>query len=205
MKNIFLIAFALLTSVQMFSQTGKYGVEDDDRNQIQPLQEGDDAYQIIEGEFNLFDELNSGPVVLIFYRGHWCPYCTRHLGDLEEQLEQIRELGAQVVAITPENEDYIEKTVKKSEWSSTIIQDKDRSIMQNYGVYFKVSKSYDRKIKTLLLTNIADNNGEEEAFLPIPATYVIGKDRKIKFAHHDANYKERAPVEDIVNVLKKLN
>ncbi len=183
---------------------GQDGIADDVNNSLSPLTIGTTAPEIKVENFILSNALKQGPVVLIFYRGFWCPYCTKHLEALEEDLQRIRDLGGQVIAITPEGGEGIEKTRDRSEWSSKIIHDQDRSIMSDYGVLFRVSPGYDLKIKTLLFTDIASNNEEDEAYLPIPATYVIGQDAKIKYVHHDSNYRQRASIDDIVGVLESL-
>ena len=202
-----LVLLALFYTAILSGQSdliGKHGIASDEKNSLAPLEVGVMAPEIETADFVLSEALNEGPVVLVFYRGYWCPYCTRHLEDLEEDLQQIRDLGALVVAITPEGGEGIEKTKDRSEWSSTIVHDHDRSIMTDYGVLFRVSSGYDLKIKSLLFTDIANNNEDDEAYLPIPATYVIGPDAKIKYVHHDSNYRQRASIEDIISVLKSL-
>src|SRR6266516_8059946 len=65
-------------------------------------------------EINLKDLRKTGPVVLVFYRGYWCPYCNKYLKTLEDSLDQIKEKGAQLVAISPEKDSGVSKTIEKT-------------------------------------------------------------------------------------------
>lgn len=203
--SIFLLfSLVQLTVLSGQKDPGQYGIKEDQRNHIDALEVGDDAPIIRTDDFDLTESLKEGPVVLVFYRGYWCPYCSRHLEAFQSQLREIEKYGATVVAVTPEGSEGIDKMREKSDWTGTILHDKDMTIMADYGVLFKVSKSYDLKINTILFTDIAKNNDSDESFLPVPATYIIDKDRTIKFVHHDPNYKERSDIEEIIGALKTL-
>jgi len=141
---------------------------------------------------------NNGPVVLIFYRGYWCPVCNRYLSDFAEGIPAIHAKGAKIVAITPELPDYANKTIEHTKLTIPVISDIDGSIMEAYKVKFKVSEEYQEKIRKGLQADIAETNGTEDAFLPVPATYIIDKDQKITYHFFDPNYSERASVEEIL-------
>ncbi len=196
----------MLTSLFLTGQeyAGKYGIAEDERNTLRILEIGSKAPDIETENFSLSQAVKEGPVVLIFYRGYWCPYCVRNLEEFEENLDQIRKRGARVVAVTPEGGEGAEKMKNKAEWSSTIVQDADHSIMTDYGVLFKVSEKYDRKIRLLLFTDIAEVNDDDESFLPIPAAYVIDQEQRVTYIHYDANYKKRASVEDILQAVERM-
>lgn len=55
------------------------------------------------------DLLAKGPVVVSFYRGGWCPYCNLELRALQNALPEIKQLGAQLVAISPQTPDLTEE------------------------------------------------------------------------------------------------
>src|ERR1041384_8178648 len=74
-------------------------------------------------ELSLKDMRKKGPVVIIFYRGFWCPYCNRELTRLEDSLKLITDKGAQLIAITPEKPEGIAKTVEKTQAGFSIISD----------------------------------------------------------------------------------
>lgn len=149
----------------------------------------------------LSDELKKQPVVLIFYRGQWCPVCTRYLSGFQENLPKITGKGAKVIAITPETDENITKTIEKTDVDFTILSDVDMSVANNYKGLFSVTGDYQDMIRTKLESDIAFNNGKTEAQLPVPATYVIGQDGVIKFVQFDLDYRNRASADDIVKHL----
>lgn len=158
-------------------------------------QEGNDV--------NLEALLKQQPVVLFFYRGQWCPVCNRYLSNFQDSLNQLKKAGANVIAVTPELPRNVNKTVEQTGASFSIIADTTHSIMDQYGVGFNVTEDYVAKIQDMG-TNIAANNGDEEAVLPVPATYVISENGKIAWRHFDLNYKNRAPVSAIKKALTRL-
>jgi peroxiredoxin len=168
---------------------------------------GDNA-PIIKGisinkkEINSVEILKEKEIVVIFYRGEWCPVCNRYLENLNDSLEYILNKGAQVLVIGPETFENTEKTAVKSKATFTLVPDTTSKILKDYDVLFNVTKKYQKKIKTFLRTDIAESNNQEEAQLPVPATYIIGKDGLIKWRHFNYNYSERASVKEIVDNLK---
>ncbi|MCB0401803.1 MAG: AhpC/TSA family protein [Flavobacteriales bacterium] len=141
-------------------------------------------------------------LVLIFYRGNWCPYCSRHLSNLNDSLQYLTQAGAEVVVIGPENFESAHKTQEKTESDFILLPDTSMQLMQAYDVLFTVTKRYKGKIKTFLFTDIAENNGQDEAMLPVPATYIIGRDHNVKWRHFDYDYTKRASVKEILDHLK---
>jgi len=154
-------------------------------------------------QFSLEEAVKQGPVVLVFYRGQWCPHCNRHMSALQDSLNQITALGGQVIAITPEMPDRIEKTVNKTDASFRIIYDENHKIMDDYEVTFKLQggKNF---IYTLGGININKANGNNDRVLPVPATYIIGKGKSIKGSYFNEDYSKRMPVRDIIDILRSL-
>lgn len=156
-------------------------------------------------EIGLKDLRKKGPVVIIFYRGYWCPYCNKELQKLEDSLPLIKEKGAQLVAITPEKLEGITKTIEKTKASYPIITDDEQKIMKAYDVAYQVdTKTIDRyKMANI---DLAANNGQkpDAVYLPVPAVYIIGKDGEIKYRFFEEDYKKQAMVQDILNNLLGL-
>ena len=139
-------------------------------------------------------------VVLFFYRGQWCPYCNKQIKHLEDSLTLLSAKGAYVVGVTPETGENINKTIEKTRASFSIIQDKGYAIMKAYQVDYVMDDSMLAKYKNYGI-DIEKNNGNTDHVLPVPATYVIGKDGKLVFVHFDKDYTKRPSVKAILDVL----
>jgi peroxiredoxin len=149
----------------------------------------------------LAKELKNGPVVIIFYRGEWCPVCNRYLNNFQDSLSFIIDAGAKVLAITPEKPINASKMIKKTGATFTVIPDPTEEIMQSYDVRFNVTEAYQEKIRNALEADIASNNGKEEAKLPVPATFIINQAGIIVYRQFNLDYHVRASVRDIINNL----
>lgn len=144
--------------------------------------------------------LKKGNVVLVFYRGQWCPYCNKELKQLEDSIGLIRAKGATVLAITPELPENISKTIKKTNASYPILYDKGLKIMNAYKVAYKVDDETVEKYKGYGI-DFLKVNGDNAASLPVPAVYVVNKKGKIIYRFFDIDYKKRSSVKDILDHL----
>jgi len=153
--------------------------------------------------FNLHDELKDGPVVLIFYRGEWCKYCNLYMNDLADSLSFVIDKGANIIAVTPESNEYIDVTVEKSGATFSIIYDEGHEIMDAYDVTWHVSALAHLFYK-LSGKNINRASKNSDRALPVPATYIIGQDGEIKGGYFNKDYTKRMPISSIVKVLDSL-
>lgn len=151
--------------------------------------------------FSLQSVLQKGDVVLMFYRGQWCPYCNKQMSQMNDSLKMITDKGATVVAISPEIQENVLKTIEKTKASFPVISDAKMQIMKNYKVNFEVPQATQDRYKNFGIDfNVA--NGENGANLPVPATYVIGKNGKIKYVFFNPDYRKRASVKEITTYLQ---
>lgn len=155
------------------------------------------AVDQFDNPFNLDDQLKKGPVVLMFYRGHWCKYCNRQLEELSDSLSLIIEKGASVVAVTPETFEFVKETSSKINNTIRIISDLEMSIMKAYKVNYKVGKSKNTNFKIWGI-KLDEFNGDNGTNLPVPATYIINQKGKIKYVFYNENYKKRVSVSTIL-------
>jgi peroxiredoxin len=144
--------------------------------------------------------LKKGPVVLLFYRGQWCPYCNKQLKQMEDSLAFIKGKGAQVFAITPETGENVMKTVAKTKASFPVLSDSGLAIMTAYKVAFKVDDKTVEKYKGYGI-DFAKANGANGATLPVPAVYIINKKGVITYRYFDTDYSKRPSVKDILEQL----
>lgn len=154
---------------------------------------------------SLKDLIKKGPLVITFYRGGWCPYCNLELQSLQKHLGQIQDLGANLIAISPEMTDKSLSVYEKNNLKFSVLSDYNNTVAKKFGLVFELSSDVDMLYKNELKLDLAANNSVDKPELPIPATYVIGKDKKIKYAFVNSDYTQRAEPNEIVNVLKKLN
>ncbi|WP_430933824.1 peroxiredoxin family protein [Saccharicrinis sp. 156] len=141
-------------------------------------------------------------IVLFFYRGQWCPYCNKQMSELQDSLDFITNLGARVIAITPEKPEEVEKTIEKTGASFDIIYDENHKIMDKYKVTFKLPKTKHAKYKAWGI-DINKASGNSDYALPVPATYIIDKNGIIKGSFFDEDYKKRMSVKEVVEILKR--
>jgi peroxiredoxin len=145
--------------------------------------------------------LESGPMVLFFYRGKWCPVCSKYLNNYQDSLNILKDMGVNVVAITPESIENVEQTVKLHNLAFTVIYDCQEQIMKDYDLMFNVTQAYQDLIVKHLSIDIAKNNGRDAAHLPVPATYIINREGIIVAVQFDPDYNNRATVKWMIQNL----
>lgn len=147
------------------------------------------------------DLLKEGSLVLVFYRGTWCPYCQKHVDELQKGLEQLTGKGAKVVVVTPEKPEYVDKMVAKTKAAFPILHDENYVIMDAYHTKYTIKNSDKMAFKDYVVTHTKKHNQTEDAVLPVPATYIISPDGTIKFVHFETDYKQRSTLEMILENL----
>lgn len=150
----------------------------------------------------LYEELENGPVVLIWYRGGWCPYCNLTLKRLQNELPNFKKYDASLIALTPELPDSSLSTVEKNEISYQVLSDIGNKVAKDYGVVFELTDAVAKRYQDGF--NLHQYNGDESNTLPLAATYVIDKSGQIVYAFLDADYRNRAEPKDILNSLKNI-
>ena len=141
-------------------------------------------------------------VVLNFYRGVWCPYCNLELKALQNIHNELTELGAALIAISPQSPDASLTTKEKNELSFEVLSDANNATAKAYGLVFSLAEEL-RPIYESFGIDIPGNNQEESYEIPMPATYVINKKGKIIFAFIDEDYTKRSEPEAILDAIKK--
>jgi len=202
-KSLLLLTLSIILSSSLIAQD--FGIKDDDVPM--GLQAGDKAptfkAKTSEGKtFDLEAAVEENAIALIFYRGFWCPHCSRIFSAYADSLSYLTDLGIRIVAVTPEPYENVDKMIDDTGVSFTVLSDPDGKIMRLYDVDFRVTDEYNQKIVNFKGASIEEMNNSDVAELPIPATYLIIRDKdsgkgKIVWRHFDPNYKNRARVLDI--------
>lgn len=153
-------------------------------------------------EIRLKDILKDSLVVLVFYRGQWCPYCNRQLKKLEDSLQLIKDKGARLIAVTPEKPEFISKSIEKTKASYPLLYDKEMKIMKAYAVSFEVDDRTVSRYKNADIDLKEVNGQKDKVYLPIPAVYIISKEGSVLYRYFDTDYKKRPTVKEIIDNLK---
>ena len=150
---------------------------------------------------SLKDLRKKGPVVVMFYRGYWCPFCNRQLKGLQDSLQLIKDKGATLVAITPESSVGIDTTIIRTGATFPLLTDVDGKMAAAYAVSFKVD---DRTVNRYKMAGIdlLKTNVQKEATLPVPAVYIINKEGSVTYRYFDDNYRKRVSVKEILANIK---
>ena len=146
--------------------------------------------------------LSKGPVVVSFYRGGWCPYCNLELRALQSRLSEIEDLGASLVAVSPETPDSSLSTAEKNELAFEVLSDDGNAVAREFGLVFTVDPEL-RPIYDTFGIDIPGHNGDDSYEIPVPATYVIDTDGTILDAYVDADYTKRMEPDDVIQALKR--
>lgn len=148
--------------------------------------------------FTLSEVLKKGAVVIIFYRGQWCPICNRHLSSLQDSLQMIYDKGVTVIAISPEKTEHLKETAEDTHATFTLLYDEGYKISDMFDVTFLPENSTRILYNTMLGADLKNAHSDDSQRLPIPATFIIDKNNKIVWRQFDPNYKIRSTVKDIL-------
>lgn len=151
---------------------------------------------------NFQSVLDQGPVILTWYRGGWCPYCNLTLQFLQNNLTDFKKYGANLLALTPELPDKSLTTTEKHGLQFEVLSDVGNKVAKQYGLIYKLTDALADVYQNKLGLN--NYNGDNSSELPITATYVINADGIVKYAFLDADYRKRANISEILNVLKTI-
>lgn len=143
----------------------------------------------------------AGPLVVIFYRGGWCPYCNLELRAWQQHLDRLGSLGGSLVAVSPQTPDNSLSTAEKNELAYPVLSDSALSAAQSFGIAFELPKSL-IDLYASVGNDLPVLNGNGLWMLPIPATYVIGRDGRVLYAHVEADYRMRAEPEHVLRALE---
>lgn len=152
---------------------------------------------------NLYELLNTKPVIISFFRGSWCPFCVKELQHFQNNLKQLQQVSdVHFIAISPQKIEISAKLQQDNAIDFTILSDVGNHIAQQYGLVFTLPQNV-RELYQNLGADIPKFNGDDSYQLPIPATYLIGQDKQILFSYINVNYMERVDISELVNVLKR--
>jgi peroxiredoxin len=183
-------------------------LKDETRIEDRALKEGqlapDVALPDVSGRrIRLRDMWRNGPLVVVFYRGAWCPYCSLQLRAWQRQLDVLQRWGARLVAISPQTPDHSLTTAQKDALAFTVLSDSALEAAEAFRIDFTLPPElidlYGR-----LGNDLPVLNGNGRWALPMTATYLIDARGQIVYAHVSADYRERAEPATVLSRLASI-
>lgn len=147
---------------------------------------------------SLSESLKSGPVILKFYRGEWCPICNSDLREIQKYIGQFNSFGSKVLAISPQSPIDALTITQKNKLDFEVLSDFNQEVIRAYNLQFDPGEDYHQRRDLTVL------NGDASKSLPVPATFIINTDLTIVAAHVEANYTERMSAQEILTTLEML-
>ena len=150
------------------------------------------------------DLLKQGNLVVVFYRGSWCPFCNLYLRSLQKNMPQIKAAGGNLIAVSVENPDNSLAVAKKNELDFTVLSDPNLTVAGKFGIVYQMPKETDDIYKSKYSLDIAEHNEMEKPELPLSATYIVNQKGEIVYAYLEPDYQKRAAPETIIEILTKI-
>jgi peroxiredoxin len=146
--------------------------------------------------------LARGPAVVTFYRGGWCPFCDLQLRAYQGALGAIHDLGAELVAISPQTPDHTLSDVEKKQLTFPVLTDKGNRVAREFKLVFALSDAL-RKLQTHFGSVLPKFNGDDSWELPMPGTFVLDRHGVVRFASVDPNWMVRVEPAAILEAVRK--
>ncbi len=151
---------------------------------------------------SLLDVTAGRPVVLVFYRGGWCPFCVRHLRALAEAAPEIEAAGFELLAISPDRPEKLREHPDLRTAPYTLLSDSPMDLARAFGIAFQVEDALVEKYKDSYDIDLEGDSGQTHHLLPHPSVFVADAGGVIRFAHVNPDYKERLTAEEILRALE---
>ena len=156
----------------------------------------DDAGQMI----SLEELLNRGPVAVTFHRGHWCPYCRINIKALVDAHRELPASGGQIVAIMPDLQKFVAELKSESNVPFPILTDMDNGYALSLNLTIWVGAEVQKMMEGR--RDLPTFQGNSSWMLPIPATFVVGRDGLIRARFIDPDYRNRMMISDMLDAMR---
>lgn len=177
-------------------------------HEITPLQPG----QIIPGgelknhrnqPVDLQELTSEGISALFFYRGGWCPYSVTQLHQIANIKDRLTARGVQIIAISPDQPESLERYVSENELGYTLLSDSNMSVSKNFGVAFSVDQEEVDSLKEAGM-DIEEHSGYNHNLLPVPSIFITGRDGRIYYQFSNPDHTERISEEALIVAVNEI-
>lgn len=159
----------------------------------------------VEGRtVNLRSLLAGRPALLVFYRGGWCPYCNRHLADLQSVESELGALGVRVIAISPDRPEKLRETKAGQNLGYDLLSDSQARAIRAFGLAFQMQPERVTRYRRQYGIDIEADSGATHHLLPVPAVYLVNADGIVIYRHYNHDYRSRINGKEVLTRAKNL-
>lgn len=151
--------------------------------------------------YPLSEALQTEPTVLLFYRGGWCPFCNTHLGEISEIEAELRAMGYQLIAISPDRPAKVNESAEKYGDTMTFLSDSDMEAAEAFGLAFRVSEEVLARYANYGI-DLEAASGRDHLLLPVPAAFVI-TEGVIRLAYVNPDYRTRVDADVLLTAARQ--
>lgn len=157
------------------------------------------ALKSTNGTFVSSDDLlaNYDKIIIVFFRGIWCPYCNLELKALQDSLSKVEKSNVKLVAVSPQKAKYSSSMKEKNAITFDILVDENNTFAKQLGISFYLQEFVVPHYQQLGI-DLKEFNGNDENGLPIPAVYVFDKDYNVTYSFTDVNYMNRVNIDELI-------
>ncbi len=151
----------------------------------------------------LYEVLKESRVILVFYRGTWCPYCNLILSHYQSYLTQFEERGATLIAISSQTPDQSLSIQEKNNLEFEVLSDNGNLVAQ---LYTHVFRNGDKPLAEMAKLGYDFDSfyGNDSKEIPVPAVFIVEKDGTISFAESEGgDYRKRTEASVLLSHLSK--
>ena len=141
-----------------------------------------------------------GPVAVTFHRGHWCPFCRISINALVRAHDEVSSTGGQIVAVMPERQQFISDLTATSKAPFLVLTDMDNGYAMSLGLAIWLGDELQKIISHR--HDLSEYQGNDTWVVPIPATFVVGRDGRVKARFVDPDYRKRMAIEDLLAAMR---
>lgn len=135
--------------------------------------------------FDLNASISQKPTILIFYRGGWCPFCNKELAGIQDIQRDLVKQGYQIIAISTDSPDNLNKSITKHQLSYTLLSDADLNVSKQFGLAYQAPKGYAQIIA-------AGSGGKNtDKLLPVPSVFILDQKGAIQFEYINPDFMQR--------------
>lgn len=201
------VAILALTGAMLAPQDSTVGQVASKAEDVKPVGVGslvpDVPVTLITGETKPLRSLTNGSKsVIVFYRGGWCPFCNTHLQEVGQIKDELKDLGYQIIAISPDKPEELKKSMEKNEVDYTLLSDSSAGATKAFGLAFRVDDETFTLYRDRYQIDLERSSGMDHHILPVPAVYLVNERSQITFLYFNPNYRERLKGDAILEAAK---